>query len=114
MHCIAHSWTILVSSHRTISTVAILVRNTIVKVANSFLQFSDIIAWQPPTEPNGKILHYNIRIYRVDGDGNEELVDTVREVQATTFDFSTRGLSSGTYNIQVGCVSCITLKYNVV
>jgi len=64
---------------------------------------SDIISWRPPAEPNGEILHYNIRIYRVDGDLNEELVDTVSEVQATTFDFSTRGLSSGTYNIQVGC-----------
>jgi len=65
------------------------VRNTIVKITNSCLQFSDIIAWQPPTEPNGEILHYNIRIYHVDGDGNEELLDTVSEVQATTFDFST-------------------------
>ena len=34
---------------------------------------------------------------------NRELVDTVSEVQETTFDFSPRGLSTGTYNIQVGC-----------
>ena len=65
---------------------------------------SEIISWQPPAEPNGEILHYNIRIYRVDRDGNQELVDIVSEVQATTFDFSTRGLSVGTYNIQVGCL----------
>ena len=25
---------------------------------------SDIISWQPPAEPNGQILHYNICIYR--------------------------------------------------
>ena len=62
---------------------------------------NDIITWQPPAEPNGQILHYNIRIYRVEANGNEELVDTVREVQGTTYDFSTRGLSGGTYNIQV-------------
>ena len=64
---------------------------------------SDIISWQPPAEPNGQILHYNIRIYCVDGDLNRELVDTVSEVQATIFDFSTRGLSTATYSIQVGC-----------
>ena len=64
---------------------------------------SDIISWQPPAEPNGQILHYNIRVYRVDWNGNQVLVDTVREVQATTFDFSARGLNAGTYNIQVGC-----------
>ena len=64
---------------------------------------SDIISWQPPAEPNGQILHYNIRIYRVDGDGNQVLVDIVRGVQGTTFDFSTRELNTGTYNIQVGC-----------
>ena len=63
---------------------------------------SDNISWQPPAEPNGRILHYNIRIYRMDRNGNQELVDTVREVQATTFDFSTRGLSTGAYYIQVG------------
>jgi len=67
-------------------------------------EVSDIISWQPPTEPNGQILHYNIHIYRVDRDGNQELVDTVRDVQETTFDFSTRGLNTGTYNIQVGCL----------
>jgi len=65
-------------------------------------EISDIISWQPPSEPNGDILHYNIHIYRLDKDGNQELVDTVRGVQGTTFDFSTRGLSVGTYNIQVG------------
>ena len=65
---------------------------------------SDIISWQPPAEPNGRILHYNIRIYRVDGDLNQVLVDTVNEVQGTTFDLSTRGLNTGTYNIQVGCL----------
>jgi len=41
VHCIAHSWlsqgTILVSSHKTMSTVAILMRNTIVKTTNPFL-----------------------------------------------------------------------------
>jgi len=63
---------------------------------------SDIISWQPPAEPNEEILHYNIRIYRVHWNGNRELVDTVREVQATTFDFSTRGLNAGAYSIQVG------------
>ena len=65
-------------------------------------EISNIISWQPPSEPNGQILHYNIRIYRLDGDGNQELVDTVSEVQETMFDFSTRGLNTGTYNIQVG------------
>ena len=70
---------------------------------------SDIISWQPPAEPNGQILHYNIRIYRVDGDGNQLLVDTVRGVQGTTFDFSTRGLSVGTYNIKVGCLRVVQL-----
>jgi len=64
---------------------------------------SDIISWQPPTEPNGEILHYNIRICRVGENLTQELVETVREVQATTFDFSARGLNAGTYNIQVGC-----------
>ena len=53
-------------------------------------EISDIISWQPPSEPNGEILHYNIRM------------DTVSEVQETTFDFSTRGLNTGTCNIQVG------------
>ena len=68
-------------------------------------EISDIISWQPPSEPNGDILHYNIRIYHLDrGVGNQELVDTVSEVQETTFDFSTRGLNTGTYNIQVGCL----------
>ena len=65
-------------------------------------EISDIISWQPPSLPYGDILHYNIRIYRLDRDGNQELVDTVSEVQETMFDFSTRGLNAGTYNIQVG------------
>ena len=39
----------------------------------------------------------------MEANGNEELVDTVREVQGTTYDFSARGLTGGTYNIQVGC-----------
>jgi len=56
-------------------------------------EISDIISWQPPAEPNGEILHYNIRIY---------CLYTVSEVQETTFDFSTRGLNTGTCNIQVG------------
>ena len=72
-------------------------------------EISDIISWQPPAEPNGEILHYNIRIYRVDRNLNQELVDIVSEVQATTFDFSTQGLSVGTYNIQVGCLRVVQL-----
>ena len=72
-------------------------------------EISDIISWQPPAEPNGQILHYNIRIYRLDRDGNQELVDTVSEVQETMFDFSTRGLNTGTYNIQVGHL-CESIK----
>jgi len=73
-------------------------------------EISDIISWQPPAEPNGQILHYNIRIRDV----NQELVDTVSEVQGTMFDFSTRGLNTGTYNIQVGCPSCTTNVDHVV
>ena len=65
---------------------------------------NDIISWQPPAEPNGEILHYNIRIYRVGGDGNQVLVDTVTGVQGTSFNFSSQGLIIATYNIQVCCL----------
>ena len=62
---------------------------------------SDIISWQPPAEPNGDILHYNIRISRVDAEENIEFVITVREVTGTTYNFSMLRLRPGTYNIQV-------------
>jgi len=77
-------------------------------------EISDIISWQPPAEPNGEILHYNIRIYHVDGNGNQELVDTLREVHGTTFDFSTQKiLELTTFRLAIR-VSYTTLKYNVV
>ena len=62
---------------------------------------TDIITWQPPAEPNGIILYYNIRISHESGRGGEELVREVPEVMETRYDFSTLGLSAGTYVVQV-------------
>ena len=68
---------------------------------------NDIITWQPPTERNGMIQYYNIRISQ-NGTG---FVREVSEVMETRFDFSTLGLSAGTYMIQVG--SLFFILYDV-
>ena len=62
---------------------------------------NDIITWQPPTEPNGVIQYYNIRISRESGTGGEEVVRVVPELTETSYGFSTLGLSAGTYGVQV-------------
>ena len=64
-------------------------------------EFNDIITWQPPAEPNGVILYYNIRI-SWNRTGEEELVHVVTELTETRCNFSTLGLSTGTYMVQVG------------
>ena len=58
---------------------------------------SDIVTWQPPAEPNGVILYYNIRISQK-GTG---FVSEVTRVTETSYGFSTLRLSAGTYMIQV-------------
>ena len=63
---------------------------------------NDIVTWEPPAEPNGVIQYYSIRISRDNVMGGEELVQVVTEVMETRYDFSTLGLSAGTYMIQVG------------
>ena len=65
-------------------------------------EVNDTITWQPPAEPNGVILYYNIHISHDNGMGEEELVRVVTEVMETRYDFSTLGLSAGVYVIQVG------------
>ena len=70
----------------------------------------DIVTWEPPAEPNGVIQFYNIRISHDNEMGGEELVRVVTEVMETRYDFSTLGLSAGTYVIQVSSlffISCI-------
>ena len=64
-------------------------------------EVNDTITWEPPSEPNGVIQYYNIRISRDNGMGGEELVRVVPEVMETRYDFSTLGLSAGMYMIQV-------------
>ena len=54
-----------------------------------------IITWQPPAEPNGVILYYNIRISQ-----SETVVSEMTRVTETSYDFSR--LSAGTYGVQVG------------
>ena len=66
---------------------------------------TDIITWQPPAEPNGMILYYKIRISRESGTGGEQFVRVVPEVMEIRYDFSTLGLSAGTYVIQVGSLN---------
>ena len=73
-------------------------------------EVNDIITWEPPAEPNGVIQYYNIRISRGNGMGGEELVQVVTEVMETRYDFSTLGLSAGTYMIQVGSLLFIFLQ----
>ena len=60
-------------------------------------EVNDVVTWQPPAEPNGVILHYNIRISQ-----NEAVVSEVTRVTETRYDLSTLGLSAGTYGVQVG------------
>ena len=58
---------------------------------------NDIVIWQPPAEPNGKIQYYNIRISQ-----NETgFVRGVTRVTEARYDLSTLGLSAGKYMIQV-------------
>ena len=64
-------------------------------------EVDDIVTWQPPAEPNGVILYNNIRISHYNMTGGEEVVRVVPEVTETRYDFSTLGLSAGTYVIQV-------------
>ena len=64
-------------------------------------EVSDIETWQPPAEPNGVILYYNIRISRESGMGREQLVQVVQGVMETRYDFSTLELGAGTYVVQV-------------
>ena len=66
------------------------------------VEASNIITWQPPTEPNGVIRYYNIRISRHNGTGGEGSVQVVQGVTGTRYDFSMLGLNAGTYMIQVG------------
>ena len=64
-------------------------------------EVSDIATWQPPTEPNGVILYYNIRISRDNKMGREQLVQVVQGVMGKKYDFSTLELGAGTYVVQV-------------
>ena len=61
---------------------------------------NDLVAWEPPPEPNGVIQYYNIRISHDNGTGREELVRMIPEVMETRYDFSTLRLSAGMYVIQ--------------
>ena len=58
---------------------------------------NNVITWRPPTEPNGIIRYYNIRISQ-NGTG---FVREVTQVMETRYDFSTLGLSAGAYMVQV-------------
>ena len=73
------------------------VPSTITMATVQINEINDVITWQPPAEPNGVILHYNIRISR-NGTG---FVREVTRVTETRYDFSTLGLSAGTYGVQV-------------
>ena len=73
-------------------------------------EVNDIVTWEPPAEPNGVIQYYNIRISRDNGMGGEELVRVVTEVMETRYDFSTLGLSAGTYLIQVSSLFFMFLQ----
>ena len=70
-------------------------------------EVNDVVKWQPPAEPNGVIWYYNIRISR-NGTG---FVREVTRVNETSYDFSTLGLSAGTYGVQVG--SLFFILYDV-
>ena len=79
-------------------------------------EVNDTITWEPPSEPNGVIQYYNIRISRDNGMGGEELVRVVTEVMETRYDFSTLRLSAGIYVIQVGSlffVSCSSTNFSI-
>ena len=73
-------------------------------------EVNDTITWEPPSEPNGVIQYYNIRISRDNGMGGEELVRVVTEVMETRYDFSTLGLSAGLYVIQVSSLFFMFLQ----
>ena len=70
-------------------------------------EVNDVVTWQPPDEPSGVILHYNIRISQ-NGTG---FVSEVTRVTETNYDFSTLGLSAGTYGVQVGSLFFILFFY---
>ena len=71
----------------------------------------NIITWEPPTEPNGVIRYYNIRISHHNGIVGEGSVQVVQGVTGTRYDFSVLGLNAGTYMIQVG--SLFFILYDV-
>ena len=55
----------------------------------------DVVSWEPPTDPGGEILFYQILITR---DG-----ENVRTIETTenSLDVSSLGLDAGRYEVQV-------------
>ena len=62
-----------------------------------------VLSWDPPSEPNGVILYYEVRIYP-EGSSGEAMTHKTNE---TSFDAnSIDGLEPGRYSVQV-CVLCV-------
>ena len=88
-------------------SLALTVPSTIPMATVQVDEDNDIITWQPPAEPNGVIRYYNIRISQ----NETRFVREVTRVTETNYDFSTLGLSAGTYGVQVG--SLFFILYDV-